>query len=370
MAKYLRNDRGAALVTVIVVMVVMSILGLALLNVSLAEAKHAIRQEQLSQAHYIAQAGVDAVAVFVRAFPSQVTAKITSGEVITGNLGIGTFSAVITGDIFSTVRITATGTTSTGASSVVYLDMQIDASGTNIFNNVVYSGTNVNFHQVTILPDDDGTYGTVQAAGSITITNPSGTPYPEELTKPYQKIVYPSPVIPSSLPAMGSIQIINGQNVDIDSHGEYSLIDIKNGGTLTFDASSVGVLHVVVNSLESNGDIHVTGGHVFLYIRNNMDITTSGGVNYGAGSDPNNLSVIMADGSTAYIQAGHHFGGYFYAPNASITLNSGNVGIDGGVIGNIVAVNNNAVLKWNEPDGGVNFSDSVLLFEKRYYGNP
>jgi hypothetical protein len=53
------NNKGSALVTVIMMMVVLTILGLALLNVSLAETKHSVLQERKIQAHYLARSGVN-----------------------------------------------------------------------------------------------------------------------------------------------------------------------------------------------------------------------------------------------------------------------------------------------------------------------
>ena len=57
--KYLNSKRGAALPTVLMVMVVAMILIVALLNVALAETNFAARQERRTQAHYLGRSGVN-----------------------------------------------------------------------------------------------------------------------------------------------------------------------------------------------------------------------------------------------------------------------------------------------------------------------
>lgn len=53
-----RNEKGAALPTVIMVMLVLYLLGIALLSVSSADVNHATVQYNKSQAHYLARSGV------------------------------------------------------------------------------------------------------------------------------------------------------------------------------------------------------------------------------------------------------------------------------------------------------------------------
>lgn len=53
------NNKGSVLVTVIIIMVVSTTLGLALLNVSFSETKHSVLQEKKIKAHYLARSGVN-----------------------------------------------------------------------------------------------------------------------------------------------------------------------------------------------------------------------------------------------------------------------------------------------------------------------
>lgn len=54
-----KSHKGSALVLVLIVMLVLSILSIALLNISLADTKHAVRGEKNIQAHFIARSGAN-----------------------------------------------------------------------------------------------------------------------------------------------------------------------------------------------------------------------------------------------------------------------------------------------------------------------
>lgn len=55
-----RRKRGAALITVIMIMAVMTILGAAILNVSVHQASYAAYEDKRMQAHYLARSGAEA----------------------------------------------------------------------------------------------------------------------------------------------------------------------------------------------------------------------------------------------------------------------------------------------------------------------
>jgi Tfp pilus assembly protein PilX len=88
----LRNKKGSALTLVMFVMVLLTILGLTLLTVSLAEAKAAIRQEKKVQAYFIAKSGADAYAKAYMDAPESVN---TSTPYINQPLGEGHYNVMI-----------------------------------------------------------------------------------------------------------------------------------------------------------------------------------------------------------------------------------------------------------------------------------
>ena len=65
---YIKNNRGAALVMVIVIVAVLMIMSSVMLMVHLAEGKTAIRHENKEEAYYVARSGVEALgSVFLEA---------------------------------------------------------------------------------------------------------------------------------------------------------------------------------------------------------------------------------------------------------------------------------------------------------------
>lgn len=55
-----KNNRGSALIVVLMVMVIMTILGTAILNISLSQTKQASYEDKRLQAHYLARSGAEA----------------------------------------------------------------------------------------------------------------------------------------------------------------------------------------------------------------------------------------------------------------------------------------------------------------------
>jgi hypothetical protein len=55
-----KKNKGSALIVVIMIMVVMTILGMAILNISLSETKQASNEDKKMQAHYLARSGAEA----------------------------------------------------------------------------------------------------------------------------------------------------------------------------------------------------------------------------------------------------------------------------------------------------------------------
>jgi hypothetical protein len=63
--KLLKNNYGSTILMVILIMAVMSILGIAIMNVSVDDNKYAIKEHDIQQAYYIARAGAEATATYL-----------------------------------------------------------------------------------------------------------------------------------------------------------------------------------------------------------------------------------------------------------------------------------------------------------------
>jgi hypothetical protein len=153
----LKNNRGAAMPTVIMVMVVLFILGMALLNVSSADVAHASVQHRKTQAHYLARSGAYVgYGILTRKLNDQqyldlgLLVSSLNAEASTINpvtiAGIGTFNVSFEHYSNREVKIISTGVRSgtPSSSDVVTLRVKISLPGTmDNFPNLWYAGINL-----------------------------------------------------------------------------------------------------------------------------------------------------------------------------------------------------------------------------------
>lgn len=77
---YIKNEKGATLPLVLMVMVVLMILGTILLFLSVTEARQVAREEKNMQAYYIARSGADAIAKHIINNKDEATNLINAPE--------------------------------------------------------------------------------------------------------------------------------------------------------------------------------------------------------------------------------------------------------------------------------------------------
>lgn len=114
-----KNNKGFALIVVIMVMAIMTILGTAILNISLSETKQASYEDKRLQAHYLARSGAEAT---LSAWEDAAIGSKPSGgcsPVYLNNLNefdddstnmIGKFEVTVTNPDSVTTRIASVGT--------------------------------------------------------------------------------------------------------------------------------------------------------------------------------------------------------------------------------------------------------------------
>lgn len=90
----IKNNKGAALALVIMLMGVLSVLGITMLTISLAENKQAIYQVNKTQAYYLARSGAEAVAEHI--IESSSSDDIMDKTSKPTQLGNGTFKVSVT----------------------------------------------------------------------------------------------------------------------------------------------------------------------------------------------------------------------------------------------------------------------------------
>ena len=352
MGKYFNNNEGATLIVVLLVMVVSMILMTSLLSLSLSDTVMAVNQEKNLQAEYIAKAGVDIVAHDIISNPEDYTSEKLPKTISNTVIGEGSFSAEVRMES-NDIVIESKGKVD-DSNQTVTLEMLNDSSAEGIFENVIYANNGFDVSKMKIK-------GPLQSGGEIIAPND----YEYEV-KPNEYNYYPSPNF--TTPSGINLMISNKETITIDNNSEFPLIDINNGGTLTFDASlkEDNILHIKVNNFNNNGVVNIEGGKVFLYINNSMDIKTKGLVN---NNNPSNLNIIVKDKGALYIQAKHDLKAFIYGPKSTITVNSGNITIEGAIIGNYFNDNNNATVEYANPDSDLDYGGILSIWQKKFYRN-
>jgi len=342
----LKKRKGMALVLVIMVMMVLTILGMALMEMSLFETKTSIRQSNILKAHYIAQAGIDTVAKNIISNPTLAAGFITSNTQITGTIGEGNFTTTVSGNATS-LRLTSVGKIGTAYRDTVYLDMISTPTDGTIFSNVAYANSNLDV-QMNI-------DGPLQSSG--TINAPSGYTYTQ---KPNSPMTLPPVTIPfitaTAVPA----------NNIISADGDYGDKDFGNS-PMTFNVSTGHVLVVVFNTFSTKGDVTITGGgYVDLFVRSMITFQTSVNI-----ANPSQLTVFIGDGGSFNMNANGTFNGYIYGPNADISIQSALTTINGAIIcRSFNHGNKNTTLHYQPMNSDVNFSNVLSPnFKKNLYSN-
>jgi len=128
-----KNEKGSALLSVIIVATILVTLGVAVLSMNLAETKYSVASEKHLQAEYIAKSGADIAAKYMKDHPDEVTASITGSPI-----GNGTFNAYVTAtDNPNVKKIVSTGTvTDTGYTSEVTLIIKKNKEYSGIFTGI------------------------------------------------------------------------------------------------------------------------------------------------------------------------------------------------------------------------------------------
>lgn len=344
--KYENSKKGNALILVIILMAVLTILGAALMSLSFAESKLSYKETNKLKAHYIAQAGADALAKCIEDDPSKA---VNGFQINSNNYNGGTFNANVTVDASNNVKIKSEGTTggTFSAADTVYLEMkmqtstvtsEVDADTTGLFDNVVYSVSDINL----VGNNKGSTSGPLQSAGAITTYLPYIDP-----VRQYTPKILPKVKIPD-LPNATSIDTNGTVHKDVEMQCDH--ITINPQGTLAFKPPANGILRIVTNTMTCQGTISVepNGGKVYLFVKDTLTMQTK----HSVGS--NSLVIFLGDeehgknGSLDFKGNGN-FTGYIYGPNASVNLGNPFSNINGAIICNTFDLSKFASIQYGGP---------------------
>lgn len=362
----LSERKGSALVTAIMVFAVLSVLGVAMLSISLSETKFVSHQHNKAQAYYIAHSSVDALATYIIKNPDHLTETQLAGYVSALKNGTGA-SATVADYLGGSYTIT------TAAENVKHLRITSTATHNNVtqkvsllleqrglFDNAIYAHRGLTLWSGAKVYGGDVQYGETIHMGNNTdvidgIVRQGQLDYPENDFPEVDAGLTPPdapPVIPPDLSVPNNTTLtLTDEQLAI----EYNSIDISSRGTLEIHTGSdpSGVKTLVVSSMTVDGTFRITGsGRLLLYVRDEVRFR---GFNENT---PESLIVYIGDynaadnpgGSKGYIElktGNSIFNGYIMGIHAVIDVTA-NLVYTGAIISDTVKVASNAEVYYDK----------------------
>jgi len=365
----IKNEKGYALVLVIVTMLIMAILGTVLISVSTSQVREAVSQQDRIQAHYLAYYGAKATVDWIMAGNT-----MPQGSSTAVTLDNGSFTVNVDNSNQDQILIAAQGTVN-GYSETVHVtltrqgggspggfpfpsDMAIFAVGQGSQSNPAIQLTGSS----TIINGAAGTNSTgansVQFAWSTTLNggdlyigpggdpntvvqqgnNQNGNIIGGSIMPLQAERIYPTPtfpVFPSDLPIRGNFSTpwVSGEYYLIAEDGQYGTIEATSSRTITIDMAGGDRIIRVGNLNISQGHINLINAgensRLTLYVENSFTLGGDSTINNG-GAVSNvmmyykGLSAPNIGGNTRYV-------GNYFAESAGITI-AGSNGITGHII--------------------------------------
>lgn len=354
----LKKRKGGALVFTLLVMLIMTILGTTLLQISLAENKMAIRDKNRIEAYYLARAGVETTAAYLidNATPEADINQIVDKKSDEISYGKGTFNVELIKDPTAgshSIIVKGTGTVN-GVSENATLEVNVQGNpGGLAFENAYFGnlGVNIGGHShVIATPNGPGNVG---SNGDITIYG-NGEIDGTKQGNISPKKQYPSPVFPTNPDIASTFKLLKKDNSKTPNnfHMEtnkiitYKELSAENNTVLTVHTGSntpAKPASIVVGTLDfKNAEINVVGTNpLYIFVKKAANI---GGVN--AGGDSKNVFLFMGDGSNLSLGYGNSaFKGFIYGPGATLDIKGTQVIYGGIIINNVVDNKNNVNYK-------------------------
>lgn len=296
----IKNEKGAALVMTLVVLVVMSILAVAFITVSASEYKFSVVEENKVKAYYVARSGADAVAAAI--IDNEGGTGISVQDLAVG-ASLPAFEVVIPG-MDDTAMVTVT------RESADFINIEAVStvgSVTGVSNKASLSlartagSEGVNLRDVFVVEDTDGD-GYIYGDGLPRVIFDL-----EEDDFDEQKF--------SGGPITGDMTI--------------KLIETKNNDTIEFVTNDEDIT-VYCRRIDNKGDITITGtGKVYIFVEEFADISTKTFI----GADPTQLLIFVRDGAIINFQPNTTMYGFIYAPYAAVLNFQPNNILHGGIVG-------------------------------------
>ena len=362
----LKNNKGSTLIMLLLMLAILSILGIALLNVSINDNRYAIKEHDFQQTYYIARAGAAATADYMfhnylsvsqlnsyLAKSSNDETNKDSTDFAGGSFKVSMFKtlnkddqlliesigsykglnrkvsiALIERNLFSSAIIALNEIYIGNPNCKIYGDI---ATTGDPSTKITFGATSVNLENMLTDdrdPSNEITYGAHQISGN-----------------------FPDVDVPNATPALAEdIALLPSVGINYsDTRFRDKYIGDFNLGSDTLQIDNEGNdMYLVFDNLKSNGGvINVYGGATLeLYVDDMKDF--KGDINIYGGSQV----VILANGSGEinYKTGSSSSSLYVYAPEATVNLDA-NYLIIGSIIANNVNIGSGADVDFDETTG-------------------
>lgn len=343
----MENNRGSALIYVLVVLVVMSILGITLLNVGLSETKQVKYQEFQKEAYYIARSGADATIKEILNKSDNILLKkienLSTGQSILSTqssiAGLdGTYIVDISYQNYS-ILVKSTGTINTSSYGMISSSATVVLS--NFMNRAVIGVSGFDINGLRVLEGDVESIN-----GAITGTPGNAEEWDGDSPTDYVKYETTGRELPSVVEPVGVTEyndgvspIANmphdfkpGHDAQIPGSFKYGEIDMGNN-TLIID-TTLGDVEIVTDVLKLKDGFEILGtNHVFITIASSTDGASEIKTNSTNSNLTNQLFIFLVKDAVLNISTGgQDFNGYIYGPEATVSVASNST-----LTGNIVA---------------------------------
>lgn len=357
MIKYLKNENGSALAFLLVTLVVLSIIGVGLLNTSLGDTKIVEYQESTKQAYYLARSGADSVAYHIINNPTSANNLISKTPVDNSSLGNGIFRVAVNQLANSNLELVSTGTVNNVNKAITLILELQDASG--IFQHAVFSDESINLDGLYSISGNVGSNGSIEGDKVIRDVGYKDSPY--------SNVTYPEPDFPTSLTPSGNYELKNGDGF-IEASGEYGTFSTDPNSNLTFGkVDETSNIRIVVDDLSIKGNVEVVGDTTLsFYINSSANFQTPRLI---SDNNPNKVFIYLKADSELSLSAGMEFTGYIYGPSADIKHWSNKTQINGAVVADTFSANGNPSITYIKPSSTTDVSGSIVMYKKSLWKN-
>ncbi len=334
MLQVIKNNKGAALVAVVISIVVLMILGTASLQSGLADTTFSINNEKEIQAEFIAKSGAEITAKYIFDNP---TTTLTS---FNDTVGMGNYYAIVTKPSSSSLKIVSTGTVGSFSKKV-----SLVLSGStyqNLFTGIRQTGTDDLDLSAMNIEHGSGVDVSVEAnvatLGQITL---SASDAADPNIKKALNTDLPQPfILPNTAGYQTTVPaLVSGTRTFIGNYDFTTTpmtLATSNNESFVFDTQGHDQ-HIIVNTMSFKGpDATITiqgGGNVHLYVLDWGEIQNPINVNM---ANPGTLFIYIANGKSLAISANGAINAYIYAPEATVEIQSAQTIINGAIIGEII----------------------------------